>query len=1326
MATFFMTALRRVISLIFVCMSALAQVQFSRATEPAPPYDAGEVRYLDSFSGSQRAREMLLRQGFVVTGQQFRQIFEAYVSAELEPRIPNFITEDSAWHTYHVLLEDGIRQLEQRATETKGLRPLGPRRFPSAELLQRTVAPQIPNRPFPSGIDVFAAGPLACDAGRLALKQAVPNAATAAAIEKTHGGPLPDSLHGDAMRLLTLLQAPPAKAPAFFHTPAWQDKQLATGLAAWAEEQHPSALQTKITGDYADWSSQSPGHVSPYPQFFRQLAQLSRRAAKVLAEATGAPDLVATGRESLISGEKSTTAFARAPEGEAVELLPKLATLCDRLAEIAQKQLERKPLDRADVELIRGYGATLGRLHFYGATAYVSPRDDLPIVAPVFVSTEDKPGAKLYVGVARPEAIYVILHDGKRPVLHRGAVLSYRELRRPIDEPLDDAQWIEQIRAGKAPPPPAFTHSFRDVIPPAELAAQLRAGTIYPGLQDFKGREIKQALLDVLASGKLEYPEWFARQLFGRVTVDDAPALIGLMEKASSNSLHALEYCFSKFDWTPHRVRLMELLDHPRDEVAQAAFRVLAESPERVDVAALMEGYARRPTRVRCLYLHLLGKSKRPGPAGERLLLAALTDKEPNIRSSGAWAAVYGGVRSPEVVAALTAGLTDENGNVARAMVYALAALDIQDAAPRILDRLKEVLSPEHRLVMKQHAAIGKAAGRPEAIAPPVSELIRALGKLRHPNAKVMFRGLLCRSKSGVLGSQELETTLNVLLEMEPDGGKQRTLLLGILGDSESSQDSIALALHLIEQRGDIGYILPLIPLMEKPHLAPVPDEYTRCVAHALGSLASHLDRSKPDEARLCDQVRKRILVELGRPDPVKALEALYAFDKAAATKEALAVALGKQRRGQVRSRALNLLAEHPEPSCIRQVLPLLDDRSRIFDDPNGPMRSETIGDCAAGAIGKICGSLSEGHAARDKEGVEWARAALTKLLPGPSGAEAVEALASLHGEDRDTFLVATARDRTLPDATRSKAWEALGGCGRSSAVKLLPLLGDVTVKEEGEITIAEEALQTIVELLHSPSDADKEQDAEMVDQLRPALEQAIRGPHGERAMDALAALNSRQGNEALLRAAGDGSLPLVVRGKAIELIGIWGGPRFSVKLIPLLEDQAKLPPEGEREDNWFTKKIDDWAAAAIKHSFENSEPDSPERFEAAQLLRGPLEKMLRGQRGEVVVEALAALDKKNRPEVLIQIASDRSLLFRPRRKAIQVLGNLHQPKLAAKLDPLLDDMIADPKGSLSIGEEAANAISLLLDKKEKVSLAYTEAARAEFVRKARAWGKEK
>ncbi len=78
---------------------------------------------MQAFQGSAEARELLGKNGFVVADPAFKQIFEPYIKSPQteEPSdkkpmgdsLPAFITTDSAWHTYHVLLEEGVKTMEE-------------------------------------------------------------------------------------------------------------------------------------------------------------------------------------------------------------------------------------------------------------------------------------------------------------------------------------------------------------------------------------------------------------------------------------------------------------------------------------------------------------------------------------------------------------------------------------------------------------------------------------------------------------------------------------------------------------------------------------------------------------------------------------------------------------------------------------------------------------------------------------------------------------------------------------------------------------------------------------------------------------------------------------------------------------------------------------------------------------------------------------------------------------------------------------------------------------------------------------------------------------
>jgi HEAT repeat protein len=94
-----------VFALILYVLSALS-LGSSAGAASAQTYNL--VQGLDKFDGSTTAWHLLEKNGFVVTDPSFKQMFEPY----LDDSIPFFITTDSAWHAYHVLLAEGMRQLD--------------------------------------------------------------------------------------------------------------------------------------------------------------------------------------------------------------------------------------------------------------------------------------------------------------------------------------------------------------------------------------------------------------------------------------------------------------------------------------------------------------------------------------------------------------------------------------------------------------------------------------------------------------------------------------------------------------------------------------------------------------------------------------------------------------------------------------------------------------------------------------------------------------------------------------------------------------------------------------------------------------------------------------------------------------------------------------------------------------------------------------------------------------------------------------------------------------------------------------------------------------
>jgi len=69
------------------------------------------------------------------------------------------------------------------------------------------------------------------------------------------------------------------------------------------------------------------------------------------------------------------------------ELLVDFARLCDSLSAITAEQIKGEELTEEQMDLIRYYGALLGRFHPYEGEAWKRSRDDAPMVVPVCVQT---------------------------------------------------------------------------------------------------------------------------------------------------------------------------------------------------------------------------------------------------------------------------------------------------------------------------------------------------------------------------------------------------------------------------------------------------------------------------------------------------------------------------------------------------------------------------------------------------------------------------------------------------------------------------------------------------------------------------------------------------------------------------------------------------------------------------------------------------------------------------------------------------------------------------------------------------------------------------
>jgi hypothetical protein len=225
--------------------------------------------------------------------------------------------------------------------------------------------------------------------------------------------------------------------PSFMQTEAWQDKELNTALASWAELRHDTILYAKQS--YTPMVSSAPppplkpllGYIEPVPEFYARMLDLTRMTRQGLSQ-LGALSSEENGR------------------------LMRLEVVLNRSLQITTNELEGKELTEDDYNFIRDFGKSLESI----IAGVKAEGKETTIVADVHTDV-NTPAQVLEEGVGYVDLVLVAykVPDG-RIIIGAGPTLSYYEFKQPIDNRLTDEQWKEMLQSGQTPPRPAWTGSF--------------------------------------------------------------------------------------------------------------------------------------------------------------------------------------------------------------------------------------------------------------------------------------------------------------------------------------------------------------------------------------------------------------------------------------------------------------------------------------------------------------------------------------------------------------------------------------------------------------------------------------------------------------------------------------------------------------------------------------------------------------------------------------------------------------------------------------------------------------------------------------------------
>lgn len=231
-----------------------------------------------------------------------------------------------------------------------------------------------------------------------------------------------------------LLQPPIEGLPTFMQTPAWQDRELQSALASWTELRHDTILYAKQVAVPGGLGAPPPppplrGYVEPVPELYaRMLANL----------------------QMIEDGLKALDAM---PQGDSIFALNSLKGVLGHLTEISRKELAGEELNQIDYDFITDFQRSM-------SVGFDPDVAKTTLVADV-LTDGNEPQEVLEEGTGYVDLIVVAykLPDG-RIVAGVGPLLSYYEFKQPLAQRLTDEAWRDMLAQGQAPERPRWVESF--------------------------------------------------------------------------------------------------------------------------------------------------------------------------------------------------------------------------------------------------------------------------------------------------------------------------------------------------------------------------------------------------------------------------------------------------------------------------------------------------------------------------------------------------------------------------------------------------------------------------------------------------------------------------------------------------------------------------------------------------------------------------------------------------------------------------------------------------------------------------------------------------
>ena len=377
------------------------------------------------------------------------------------------------------------QQIEQIAEKQTHIRPkflrtskykvnLMPQRYqPDAEVLQEMVDyDNFPtHRATPTGLDVFAAMGVST-AERILLQERHEDTRwdafkpTLERMKKLMGETdWHETVAKQWMKTLSNLSplTPHHPTPYFMLSPEWDKKSLNAMLAGWAELKHDAILYAKQPmgaecGGAGPPDPVTKAYVEPNVSFWQKAIDLLDSTVNTL-------------KKYGLMTEK--VEYTSTDIREQVEMLLRLS----------RKEMEGKRLNDQEYDQLAKIGSTFEYIsldlvrepdqYLMGWSDVQGPDRSVALVADVYTANADNNKDHkciLYEAVGHADEIYVVVELEGMLYLTRGAVLSYREFDRPLDQQrLTDEEWQEYL---KSHPRSGVPQWMEEIIVPLDVTPE--------------------------------------------------------------------------------------------------------------------------------------------------------------------------------------------------------------------------------------------------------------------------------------------------------------------------------------------------------------------------------------------------------------------------------------------------------------------------------------------------------------------------------------------------------------------------------------------------------------------------------------------------------------------------------------------------------------------------------------------------------------------------------------------------------------------------------------------------------------------------------------